>query len=164
MTRFEITRDLITLVIAVFGAGLSLFNFLHARRRDQRSIRVSMETLVPVYGQTLGATFVRVTATNTGMRSVTVVSLGVELADGGRLASFEVDPFPGVADDRFPKTLADGEQASIHLTYNEVGLGLLNTRGPRLLKVFPVAEDSSGRKFRGKPWTVNPDEWATRHG
>lgn len=163
MTRFEMTRDLITLVIALFGAGLSLFNFLHARRRDQRSIKVSMGTVVPVYGPTLGASFVKVTATNTGIRAVTVVSLGIELEDGGRLASFNIDPFPGVADDRFPKTLADGEQASVHLAYNEVGLGLLNARGPRPLKIIPIAEDSSGRKFRGKPWTVSPDEWATRH-
>lgn len=160
MTKFEIWRDVVLLAIALFGAGLSLFNYIDARRRDRRSVKVTMSTAIPAFDDgILGATFVRVSVTNTGVRPVNIVSLGLQLRNGSRLGSLATDQMPGINDSRFPITLVDGEQASIFMMYKDIGRAV-SGRGIAKVEVIPVAEDSTGKLFQGKSWKIDPTEWS----
>lgn len=160
MTKFEIWRDVLLLMLGLFGAGLSLFNYIDARRRDQRSVKVTMSSAIPAFDNgVLGATFIRISVTNTGVRPINIVSLGLQLKNGSRLASLAMDQMPGVNDSRFPVTLVDGEQASVFMMYRDIGLAV-SDRGITGVEVIPVAEDSTGAFYRGKSWKIDPVEWS----
>lgn len=159
MTKFEIVRDVILLILALFGAGLSLFNYFDARKKERRVLTIKLGSALPVFGTELGATFVRLTATNTGSRPVTLVHLGLELDGGSRLGVLEANLMPGVEDTRLPVVLADGQQATIHVPYADIGQGLLSSGRTGKVRLTPVGEDSSGQRHVGKGWTVDPHEW-----
>jgi len=60
-------RDVILFALAIYGALLSTFNLLQARRRDKRSIVVTVSSAIPGYDNgSLGQAFAKVEAVNAG--------------------------------------------------------------------------------------------------
>lgn len=159
MTTFEITRDLILLGLALFGAGLSVFNFFHARERERRKVRVCMNTVTPAYDDgTVGRPHARIEATNIGHRDVTVTNIYIELPNGGKMFAMTRDGLPGVRDTALPITLSDGDVAYFHAAYVDLAEALLSSGRDESLPLTPVAEDTSGGIHRGKPWKISAAE------
>src|SRR5205085_1234408 len=82
-SQYASLKDIVRFFVAI--DALSTLNFLQARRKDRRSIRVSISSTLPTYGPDVGAPYMCVTAANDGHRTVTVATLALELPDRSRL-------------------------------------------------------------------------------
>jgi hypothetical protein len=107
----------------------------------------------------LGAPYAQVSATNTGHRVVTVTTLAFEFPGGGRLIPTSWDNLYGVPDSKLPMKLADGESASLSMSYLDVGTTLLERGFRGTVKLIPVCDDSAGNTHKGEPWSINPQEF-----
>lgn len=47
MTNFEISRDVILLALGLFGTGLSIFNYVDAKAKDRRQLKVTLSSAIP---------------------------------------------------------------------------------------------------------------------
>lgn len=87
---FPEVKDVVLLVIAVWGAALSTFNWWTGRLKERRNIRLKLSTYTPVFQNgTLGQRYVRVTAVNAGHRAVKIDHLALALKErsvGPRIA------------------------------------------------------------------------------
>jgi hypothetical protein len=157
MTTFEVVRDVLLLGLGLFGAGLSIFNYLDAKSKDQRKIRVTLSTAIPTYQDgSLGLTYAKLEATNVGSRDVVVSSMFIEATPTGRLTAFDNGAFPGIADSTLPTALSDGRSAHRFYAYRDIGEALIKSGRTGKQIITPVCEDSSGAKHRGTPWEVDP--------
>jgi hypothetical protein len=157
---FVAFKDVVLFVLAVYAACLSTFNLWKSLKKDQRSLKVTLATVVPTYGPDTGPPFVKITATNAGHRTVVVSLLTLRLPDGNRLFPMHRDQFPGIPDARLPAALGEGDAASIYIPYADVGGALLGHGKLRKTLLTPVCEDSIGGSYEGTPWEVNPHEWS----
>ncbi|RWX74437.1 hypothetical protein EPK99_24960 [Neorhizobium lilium] len=159
MTTFEVVRDVLLLGLGLFGTGLSIFNYIDAKSKDKRQIRVTLSSAIPTYHDgSLGLTYAKLEATNVGSRDVVVSSMFIEASRGGRLTSFEQGVFPGVADTILPTPLSDGHSAHRFYAYRDIGEALIGSGRTGKQTITPVCEDSSGAQHRGEPWEVTPEE------
>lgn len=151
MELFEPVRDLILLGVGMIGAVLGIINYLELRGRTRRRIKVRIEYAVPFYLEgKLGNQYLKVIATNIGHRDVTITNLGLELPKKRTLAYLQGDAFPTDPDTRMPVTLGDGEIAFKYYPSTEFSRGLVTKSLHLNSKVFPYADDSSGRRHYGK--------------
>ena len=154
-------KDVVLGALAVYGAVLSTINWRQSSQREKRSIRVTMSTVMPALGGELGSPFARITATNSGHRSVTITTIALELPSGERIFAMNQFRTPGLDDTRLPVAIADGQSAQVHLSYSGIGGALIESgRASGRLLVTPVCEDSVGGVYKGEAWDVDPAEFA----
>jgi hypothetical protein len=122
-TSFPFVRDVLLFAIAIYGAALSTFNWRQSVRKDRRQITVSFSTAMPVWGNQLGAPYLKLEAFNTGQRVVTVKTLTLETPSGDRIAPMVGDRLLGMPDTRLPVSLSDGQAAHLSLPYSDVADG-----------------------------------------
>jgi len=156
MEEFATYREVLLFVVALYGAVLSTFNWIYARRKERRAIRVTLDTAIPTYGAEFGRTFARVEATNVGHRPVSVTRLAIETSKG-RLQAIHGDQFPGLRDTPLPATLSDGQSAQLYMSYYDIASALVRAGLQGTIKLVPVCEDSAGGVHKGEPWEVTPD-------
>src|SRR5437763_1645928 len=124
---FEATKDVVLFVLAIYGAALSTWNLIKASRKDRRSIRVKAGSKIPVQmGGHLAKRWAHIEVTNAGHRPVTIKTIAFELTDGRRLVSLQRHNPPGLDDTQLPVSLSDGQSASFHLSYFDIGHALTN--------------------------------------
>ncbi len=152
-------KDVVLFLLAIYAAILSTLNFVQARRKERRSIRVRMSTSLPAYGPELGPPHLTIEAVNDGHREVTVDTLTIELPDGGHLATFTPGGLPGYPDTPLPARLGEGDVARKLFSYGAVGRALLGRGISNKIAVTPVCKDTVGGQYRGAPWEVDPHEW-----
>ncbi|MFI0847767.1 hypothetical protein [Mesorhizobium sp. IMUNJ 23232] len=155
---FGPSKDVVLLVLAVWGAALSTFNWWSARSKESRRIKVWLTTKIPTYTSgEMGHPFVCVEAVNVGHRPVKIDYLAVELPDGRTLLPMFHNELPGMPNTKLPVTLGDGESAILAFPYSEVGHGLRQI-GVERTRIRPLATDTAGNKHRGKSWKVTASE------
>lgn len=165
MTTFEIVRDLVLLALGLFGAALSIFNYVQAERREKRSVRVVMKTIMPTYFDgSIGAPHIQIEATNVGHRPVAITGISIMTPNGGRLVSMDGSSFPGVPDSALPATLGDGQSAQKTYAYIDVAQALARSGQETKVTLTPVAEDSSGGIHTGTPWEISADDMERNSG
>jgi hypothetical protein len=159
---FSVVKDTFLLLLGLYGAGLSTFNYRHAKRKERRTVEVELSSAVPVYEEgPSGAPFVQITATNVGHRAVTITTVAIELPGGKRLFPTVSRDFHGATNTRLPASLTDGQSVSYFLRYEDVGIDLLKHGFKnRKTKIVPLCVNSVGDVYRGKPWVIDPEEWA----
>jgi hypothetical protein len=59
----------------------------------------------------------------------------------------------------FPARLADGESAAIRVEYREIAGALMNSGRRGHVDLLAVCNDSTGRRYRSKPWKIDLAEW-----
>ena len=159
----SVVKDVVLLLIALYGAALSTFNWRQAIKRDRRAIKVDLGTAILTYQNgSLGQPFAQMRVTNIGQRPVTVASMFLEIAGGARLFSMMPSAFQGVPDTPLPVTLKDGESATHYMSYQEIGEALISSGRRSETEIALVCEDSSGGTYRSESWTVDPDEFRSR--
>lgn len=158
LPEWGIAKDVGLLLLALYGAILSTFNWRQALKKERRQIKVSLTTAIPTDGPKLGPTLAVVEATNLGQRPVHIVLLALQLEDGRRIFPIVSHAPPGLADTKLPITLADGETARRYFSYQGIGEAL-SGEVPRKLKLWPVCEDSAKSTYKGEPWDVDPAEF-----
>lgn len=146
--------ELVTLIIAVYGAVLSTAGLIRQHNLDRPRIRVTMSSLLPVGGARLSAAYVSIRAVNHGQRQAVVDTITIELPDRRTLALVSgVGTF-------LPAVLQQGEGAQLNVPYADIGGGLMLSNFGERVKIRPICHDSLGRTHRGKAWVITPAEWA----
>ena len=144
------TAQILTLVIAIYAAGLSTLVFMRQHRLDRPRLKVTLSTTAPVYGTQLGERFFRITAVNEGQRPAVVGWLSIELPDKRTLA---LAAGSGTA---LPARLAQGDAAHIEASYQDVYSALSRAALPAPVRVRPFCSDSLGKTYYGEPLDIAP--------
>jgi hypothetical protein len=84
--------------------------------------------------------------------------LTLELPSGARIFTGYGSDIAGLESTRMPASLDDGETAQYVVSYEDIGRALRSHGLGRGAKLTPVCVDTAGNVYRGKPWTVDPDE------
>lgn len=150
MTAIEI----ITLVIAIYGAALASWSAWRGAHVDRPNVKVTFSSIVPVYGNTIGGTFVRIVAVNHGQRPASITGLSIELPDQRTMA------LVGAEGTQLPATLQQGESATAIIHYRRVGEALIDAGFTESTRVRPIAYDSLGNRLRGPKLKLEPQEMA----
>ena len=140
MPNWSTLKDVVLFAVALWGAALSTFNWLRARQKDRRNVKVTCETSFPVYGNQLGSAYLEVKAINAGSRSVTISYLTMETPGKKWLAHMSARS--GILDTPLPAVLADGQTASAYFMQDEIEDALYDEGLREPVKVVPLAQDS----------------------
>ena len=141
---------------------LSLLNAIRQMWRDRRVVRVTLSTAIPTLGAELGPSFLCVTATNVGQRSVTVEHIGIQMPNGRHFpGGLQLGGEFGLQDTKLPVKLADGDSAKAYFPYIGVTERLReHYPADEQVKLTPACTDSAGGKHSGKPRKVTPGDLA----
>lgn len=142
--------QIVTLMIAIYGAVLATYTAVRAYFRDQPALKVKMSHSYGV-GSMAGRAWLTVTVVNVGHRPVTICNPGFMLPDRARLFSPEEEARLGL-----PGKLAEGGSVDLRIAYEDVRSGLMQ-RGLREALLRPVCSDATGRNFIGKGQHVSVD-------
>lgn len=156
MTLLQFITQGTTFALALYGAGLATYSAMQARKRDRRSIKVRLTTMMYTYGPNLGPPMVSIEVVNDGHRAMVVdVPQLMVASDPGRVIAFtDAD---GIK--HFPAKLGEGETSAIRVEYREVATALLRGGHTAKVKLLAVCKDSTGQVYRSAPWDVDVQEW-----
>jgi hypothetical protein len=155
---FTITKEVVLFALAIYGAVLSTWNLISAILKNQRAVRVTVGSKIPVFNGQTGATWANIEAANIGQRPVTITMIALELEGGGRLFNMQNANHPGMEDTTLPITLADGQTTRLHQAYADIGQALISKGLTGKSKITPICEDSAGGIHRGEVWDADPRE------
>jgi hypothetical protein len=158
MEGWTATKDVVLFALALYGAILSTINWRHEARREARQVKLVMRTVMPTFGSRIGPPCAKVEAINVGHGSVMIDILTLELPSGARMFTGYGGDIAGLESTRMPASLNDGETAQYIVSYEDIGRALRSHGLGRGAKLTPVCVDTAGNVYRGKPWTVDPDE------
>jgi hypothetical protein len=134
--------DVLTLIVAAWGAGLATFLGIRELRREKRQVRVYLDYVAWYEVH-------EITVVNVGQRPVTIVSVGAHLQpwDKGKVGLFEGRPFEPDADPDLnqpvlPARLGDGEKITFAMPQH---FHDLVTSGEH--EAFAYARDAEGNTY-----------------
>jgi hypothetical protein len=153
-------KDIFLAVIAVYGAGLSTFNYFQARSKDRRHVRVSTAMATPTDGAFAGQMFAKFEAVNAGHRPVTITHIALELPKNKRVFS-QGEGMPGLKDTPLPATLSDGQAARMTMPLYHIAEALMSNGYTGKTRITPICIDSLNNVYRGEPSDVDA-EWCLR--
>jgi len=111
-----ITKENITLLIALWGALLATYKILSDYRKSIRRLKVEVSYgFFTLREGGVGSTVITITAINTGHREITLNSMGYILPDNKY--SVIIEPQSNV---RFPYTLSEGKQCNVWRTQRDL--------------------------------------------
>jgi hypothetical protein len=150
------TKDIITFIIALYGAVLSSFVFYRSMMREQRRIVIRQTSAFYTYPQGLGPPMASIEVANHGHRPVVVNAPQLELPGKKNMLLIKAD---GIQD--FPKRLEDGESAGVRMQYDVIAESLREAGYSGRIILRPICTDSTGKKFKGNKWKfdINTDWW-----
>lgn len=163
MSDFSAIKDFVLFLIAIYGAGLSTFNFVQTILKDKRKVIVGYSITFPIFGDLPGPNFLQIDVTNIGQRPVTISQINLELPSGQRLANTSQNVFPLKPNTPLPITLKDGETAYCIYSYLDIGKALAKQYDQNRVSLVPLAVDSVGGKHRGKPFELGPKDCTDLH-
>ncbi len=142
------TKDIITLVIAAYGAVLSSFNLWQASTKNRRRILLKRSIGFYTYaGGGMGSAMATFEVINQGYRPVVVDAPTIKLPSGKQMILLTAD---GLKD--FPKRLEDGETVSLRIPFADITAALKKDGYSGTVTLWPICKDSTGNLFKGKRW------------
>ena len=155
--------DILTQVLAMWGAVLSTILAIREIQKDKPRVRVSCKFATvsfPTGGSWHG---ISIDAVNTGNRPVEVQEAGLLLSDGGRLVEPYTNLGPGYIN--LPKKLDAGESVTAFLDLSPMEKGLEEANQTRRTTLTAAyVRDAEGRIHRGRiPKTLLPEFQRRRH-
>jgi hypothetical protein len=140
-------KDIITLVIAIYGAGLSTY-ILYKQRRH---ISIAIQPDFHVYANgSISTQMVSIKAVNLGARDVKLTFPTIRLPNGKFLSFTNVSGM-----NEFSKRLADGDTASLSMSMQKLSNSLKSTGLKGKVKIRPCCYDSAGKQYLGKRFKVD---------
>ncbi|CAN5701288.1 hypothetical protein BH24ACT22_BH24ACT22_09290 [soil metagenome] len=135
-------EDILILIVAVYGAGLSTLLAVREIRKGNRRVRIFLEYIV-LYESA------RIVITNVGYRSISITGLEMQMHTMQEDDKFEQVPSNSLFSDQvskdelLPRTISDGEH--IVLPLSDPVSRLLSENGMRaIIKIH----DAEGREYR----------------
>lgn len=155
---FVFLRDAVLFALAIYGAVLSTYNLVMARRKDRRAIAAGFDTVMATFPDgSLGPPYAKLSATNTGHRPVIVTSIALQLPNRSRIVPTSWNNF-WHPDTDLPATLNDGETAHYYMSYLDIAHAL-EEQGHKKATVRTVCVDSTGGVHTGHPIEVDVAEF-----
>ena len=133
-------KDIVTFIIAAYGAILSSIVFVRSVRKERRRIKV--RAIVE------NGWWVTLSVVNDGFRPVIVNAPKFELANGASLS------LVGGGYDDFPKQLGDGEEASLVEPLADLGEKIKAAGYVGNVALRPYCTDSVGNLYFGKKFRL----------
>ena len=131
--------SVITTVLAIYGAVLSTFNYWHTRKRDKKSVMVTLE-LKRLEDKRHHKSGIPIKVVNNGYRPVAIAKIAVQESDGGDMSGPQEDD----VNRKFPVILTQSLETSVIIpNYNFIASGEEN------YKFTPYAVDNEGQRFFG---------------
>lgn len=145
-----ITRENITLIIAVWGAALSTYMVISDYRKNVRSIKVEVSYGFLTRGNKVGSNLLNITAVNTGYRDITLSSVGFILNDESQLIILNPQ-----GDVKFPHTLKGGKSCIIYKEQSNLAQQLKKNglSGNVTIKGYYIS--ATGKIYKSKPIQFN---------
>lgn len=143
-----------TVLVAVYGAALSTYNLIAARRDHHRTVRVFLKRGLAAPGHEPEPVFI-LEAVNPGQRSVTLTSCGLLLPNR---KTFLIPRPPGSA--TFPHELTDGKSCTILFPLRDVVRALQQEGFNRQVSVRAVFTDALGKDHLSKRVKGSVSDWA----
>jgi len=144
------TKDIITLVIAAWGAILSSYLAFIQIRKEKRKIKASCQLAVRTI-KNKNSLFIKMNVTNSGHRPIMINGVGFQFKldhqDASQDSALEILPDPYLNGDEtkpVPKTLGDGEGLELSIPYEPL-LSLSKRTGARYDAM--IVYDSEGKKY-----------------
>jgi putative transposase len=138
--------QVITAVVAVYGAILSTYNALLRRKERRRLVRVELSMGLLATGPHLSRPMLILRASNPGNRTVTLTGPGVRLPNGAQ-AFFPV-PESNV---EFPYDLPEGKSCSVWTEASHFARDLRNHGLSGTVKLVGFYRDATGTAWKSKP-------------
>ena len=142
--------SLIIAIVAVYGAGLSTYNFILDRRDKQRKIKVDLSYGFPVsHNMELMDDALVITVSNPGNRQVTINTPSIRIPDGKKI--FTPHPNSNVS---FPHTLDEGKNCIVWFPLKEVKYTLSENGYRGKVKMVAQCTDQVDNIYESEPMNV----------
>ena len=153
--------DLITALVAVYGAALSTWTHIARHREKQRRIVVTVSVGFLVFERVgPGPTALFITASNPGSRTVSLNSPGILLPNQRKL----VFPFGFASDASFPCDLREGKSCQMWISTEELADDLKNQGFSGKIKLRGYYRDALGALHKSRPYEFEIDKWRSSPG
>ena len=149
---WEALKDYVLFGLAIYAAVLSSLNWWQSRRKDRRTLRVTLKRGVVRIGDGHSA-FAVIEAVNTGHRTISITRLTAELPNKKQIeltrssAIFLNTPLPA--------TLGDGDIATSHVALVDMVEAFRLNGYKDTITICALAEDSIGNIYRSDTHEVN---------
>lgn len=144
-----ITKENITLAIAIWGAVLSTYKIISDYFKNMRSMKIKVSHgIAGIMGSALRT--LSIEAINTGYRDITLSSGGLLLPNKLKLITF--DTMMGSV--QFPHTLKEGNSCSILLEYSKLVQNLKDNGFSGKVTVKGYYRSAISKVFESKPFNL----------
>jgi hypothetical protein len=140
------TKDIITLIIAAWGACLSTFVYLQSVWKERRHVVVIRSPAFFAYPDgNVGTQQTQIEVVNHGHRPVVVSAPTIRLPNKKHM---NLVGAKGAMD--FPKRLEDGESASLYIGDADITRALKRAGYSGVVALWPTCTDKTGNRYWGK--------------
>ena len=148
------SATVVATVMAIYGAALSTYNLLSARRDRARTVKVSLKWGIAAPRLEPETVFISEAANPRG-RPVTLTGCGILLPN--RKAFVIPQPMGSAT---FPHELAEGKNCTVLFPLGDVVRGLQQEGFTRRVELHATFSDALGKEYRSKSSKGDVAEWA----
>lgn len=141
-----ITKENITLIIAVWGAALSTYKVISDHWKNIRNIKVKISYGFVSMGNRVGPDVLHIEAINTGYRDISLNSVGIILNNNSRL--FIMAPKGNV---QLPHTLKEGKSCTIWKEQSNLAQQLKKNGLSGNITIKGFYGSATGKVYESKP-------------
>lgn len=146
---------LITIAVALYGAGLSTYNALAARAQKRRIVKVKLSNGMLTLASGLSDLMIFIEASNPGHRAVTINIPGILLPNKQTVVFPE--PTGNVS---FPHILEEGQSCMIWTDARMLAKELAGHDLTGKVKLRGFCYDAIGTQYLSDKWVFDVDEWS----
>jgi hypothetical protein len=144
---FTIT-DLITAIIAIYGAVLSTIILCNEYKKTNREIKLALKTGVLTYDNgLLSPLMLLMEIMNPGQKNVTIYSPHIRIRDGKNM----LIPEPN-STVRFPYELVEGKSVTVWIEMSILKQVLIENNYSGSVQIKTFISDQTGKEFFSKRW------------
>jgi hypothetical protein len=141
------TSEILTLLVALYGAVLSTVLGVRELRKGKRKVRVTCKmALAPNPAGSDVWEFVSIQAVNDGYRPVEIKMAGLLMSNGEFFTQIRsnMGPLP------LPKKIEDGDSITVHFDYSEVERALRERSSEGVVFTKAVVRDAAGKEYASR--------------
>jgi predicted transglutaminase-like protease len=147
MNEFLSVKELVTILIAAYGAILSTFIFYKEQQKNKRKIKVNISTGYTAYVHGLSNFMVLLEFINPGFKTVTINSPELKIFDGKNI----IMPVPN-SNVAFPHSLEEGKSVHVWIDIEDLQKELIQAGYRDTVKLKGAIRDQTGKKFYSRKW------------
>jgi len=149
-------EKVITILLGIYGAGLTTYTIWDKRRDRNPSIKVSLAQGIPLFGNRAGDPMLTIRASNHGEKEIKLTGVGLYLPKTKQNAPI----FQPRSDRPFPCVLPAGESCSVFLDLKDTAQDMLEQGFTERVKLRAYIGDAADRRYLSNTFVLRTREWA----